>query len=180
MIKTLTLLLVTTLCYSQSQEKESYIAFSTAIDIKNAILGSKPTNNNPAVDLLFQFAMVGKNVEVNLGYENFNTIHFDKYTLGVGYHFPLYGYVFGKEIKTILIPSIEPTLIDRWGKEWQCTSSHLSIGGNLAFRWNLSDAIAAELLINALPRTDLSSRYPELHTTVPIIYSNYLKILYKF
>ena len=165
--------------YSQHKDQEHYIYFSGALDFRNAISGSQPTNNKPALDLLYQFGMVGQNIEVNIGYEQFKAICFEKYTIGVGYHFPLYGRIGNTIIKTVLIPSIEPTLIGRWGDEWQTTSSHLSIGGNLSLRWHLSDKIGLELLSNFLPRTDLYARYPEIHSSVPVIMSNYLKIIYK-
>lgn len=160
--------------------QEHYIAFSAAVDIKNGISGSTPTGNKPALDVFYQASIITPcNVEINIGYESFNKIHFDKYTMGVGYHFPLYGRIGNSVIKTTLIPSIESTLIGRWGKEWQTTSSHLSIGGNLALRWNINDAIAVELLTNFLPRTDLKARYPEKHQKIPVITSNYFKIIYK-
>lgn len=164
---------------AQTKDREHYIYFSGAFDIKNATIGSEATQEKPALDLLFQFGMVGQNVEVNIGYETFKSICFEKYTIGVGYHFPLYGRIGNKTIKTVFIPSIEPTLIGRWGDEWQTTSSHLSIGGNLALRWHLSDKTALELLSNFLPRTDLHTRYPEIHSSVPIINSYYLKFIYK-
>jgi hypothetical protein len=164
---------------AQTKDQEHYLYVSGSIDIRNATVGSDPTNNKPAADLLYQFGMVGQNIEVNIGYETFKAIHFDKYTIGVGYHFPLYGRIGNTVIKTVFIPSIEPTLIGRWGDEWQCRSSHLSIGGNLSLRWHLSDKIGVEWLTNFLPRTDLSSRYPELYSSVPIVISNYLKIIYK-
>lgn len=164
---------------AQNKDQEGYIYFSGAIDIRNAVIGSEPTNNKPALDVLYQFGMVGQNIEVNIGYERFNAISFDKFTFGVGYHFPLYGRIGNSVIKTVFIPSIEPTLIGRWGDEWQCSSSHLSIGGNLALRWHLSDKTALELLSNFLPRTDLSSRYPEIHSNVPVVPSYYLKFIYK-
>jgi hypothetical protein len=164
---------------AQPKDQEHYLAFSAGFDIRNATIGSKVTTEKPAFDLLYQFAMVSKNIEVNIGYERFNDICFDKMTFGVGYHFPLYGRIGNTVIKTVLIPSIEPTLIGRWGNEWECRSSHLSIGGNLALRWHLSDKIALELLSNFLPRTDLSARYPEIHSSVPVINSYFLKIIYK-
>lgn len=164
---------------AQPKDQEHYIYFSGAFDIKNSIIGSKATSDKPALDLLYQFAMVSQNIEVNIGYERFNAICFDKFTFGVGYHFPLYGRIGNKVIKTVLIPSIEPTLIGRWGDEWECRSSHLSISGNLALRWHLSDKTALEFLSNFLPRTDLYSRYPEIHSSVPIVPSYYLKIIYK-
>lgn len=167
--------------YGQKDEKETYIAFSTGVDIRNAIVGSKATGNKPALDVLYQFAMVGQNIEVTINYERFNTIHFDKFSFGVGYHFPLYARIGNSTVKTILVPSVEPlTLINRWGGGWS-SNSHLALGAvNLAFRWNLSDKIAIEWLNNALPRTDLSARYPQLNTSAPIVVSSYAKVLYKF
>jgi hypothetical protein len=166
--------------YSQTRDKEHYIGFSAAVDVRNGIVGSDPTDNKPALDMLYQALIVTPcNIEINIGYESFKDIHFEKYTMGVGYHFPLYGQILGREIKTTFIPSIEPTLIGRYGQEWQTTSSHLSVGGNLALRWNISDKVAVEWLCNFLPRTDLMARYPELHTKVPIVTSNYFKLIYK-
>lgn len=160
--------------------QESYQYASVAIDVRNGIVGSNPTNNTPELDLLFQAGLVGDNWEVNIVYESFKAIHFDKYSIGVGYHIPLYGRIGNKVIKTILIPSIEPSLIGRWGQEWGTTSSHLAIGGNISLRWFLSDKIAVEWLINGLTRTDLKAGYPELHKTVPIIGSNYFKVIFIF
>lgn len=166
--------------YSQPKDREHYIAFSAAFDIRNGIVGSKPTDNKPALDVFYQASIITPcNVEINIGYESFNKIHFEKYTMGVGYHFQLYGRIGNHVIKTTLIPSIEPTFIGRWGKEWQTSSCHISVGGNLALRWNLSDAIALEVLTNFLSRVDLSARYPEQHCKIPIVSSNYLKFIYK-
>ena len=104
------------------------------------VFGSVPTNNEFALDLLTQFSMVSKDVEVIIGYETFPRLDFDKYMIGVGYHIHFYGYVFKKSIHTVFIPSIEPTLLNRHG-DWgggirhNQKSFHLSLG----LRWNLSD-----------------------------------------
>jgi len=148
------------------------VYFSTGIDVRNAITGSKPTHNKSAIDAIFQFGMIERNTEVTIGYEKFSTIQFDKFCFGVGHHFHLNDAI-------TLVPGIEPSLIGRWGENWKTTSSHLSIGGNLAFRYKLSYHLSLELQVNALPRTDLFARYPELHKTVPVIVSNYFKILYR-
>lgn len=164
--------LVLILFISISYGQEHYLYTSAAIDIRNATLGSEPTNYQPELNYLLQAGIVSRNIEVNIGYERFETIKFDKMTMGVGYHFPFYS----KWGKTILIPSIEPTIINRWGNEWGSRSSHLSIGGNLSLRWNLSDTIAFELLCNALPRTDLATRYDDNK----IVISNFAKVIFKF
>lgn len=166
--------------FSQTTEKESYLSFSAGFDFKNAIIGSEATKHKSAGDFLGKFSMVGNNIEVNVGYEHFKKISFSKYTIGVGYHFPLYGRIGNTTIKTFLIPSIEPTIINRWGNEWQTKSSHLSIGANLGLRWHLNEHISSELLLNSLPRVDLHTRYPEIHNNVPVVCSFYVMIIYRF
>lgn len=186
MRKLLLALLFTSSIYAQ---KDNYMSFSTGLDIRNAIVGSNPTNNKPALDYQFQFAMVDRNFEVNVGYECFPRLNFDKYSIGIGYHLPLYGNIFGKEIKTTMIPSLEPSLIGRWGT-WgggishSQVSSHLALGVNLAFRWDLSDVWAVEYCFNSLTRTDLAAMYGNSRGKVsvegvPIVGSNYFKIVYK-
>lgn len=168
--------------YSYSQE-ERFLAntyVSAAFDIRNGIVGSDPTNNKAKVDGLYQFGMIGNNVEVTVGYENFNAIKFDRYFITAGYQFPLYAYIGGKEIKTTLITSYVASLIGRWGEEWGSTSSHLSlIGLNTALRYEISSRFAADVLVEAIPRVDLHTRYPEVHDNVPIKISVYLKIKYR-
>lgn len=179
----LLLLLSTTVLFAQSNksEREHYLAVSVGFDLKNATFGSEATKYKASGDFLGKFSMVGNNIEVNVGYERFNEISFSKYTIGVGYHFPLYGRVGNNVIKTVLIPSIEPTIINRWGEEWESSSSHLSIGLNLGVKWDLTEHLSTEILINSLPRTDLKARYPEKHdTTIPIVNSFYAMLIYRF
>ena len=99
MKKTILILMLSFTCFAQ---KEGYVYFSGAVDIKNAIVGSNPTKNKPELDLIYQFGMVGNNIEVNIGYENFKVINFDKYSIAVGYHFPLYANFLNKRLKQYL------------------------------------------------------------------------------
>lgn len=191
MIKLITI--VVALFVSKLTAQDNYLAFSGAFDVKNTITGGKSTNNEAAVDFLVQFAMVSRDVEVNIGYEAFPRLDFSKYMIGVGYHTHLYGNLFRRVIHTVFIPSIEPTLINRhgdWGGgiDYDQESSHLSLGLSLGLRWDLSDGIAVEYLFNALPRTDLKAMYGNAMdiTTgkasvsgVPIISSNFIKVVYK-
>lgn len=185
--------IVVALFFSKVTAQDNYISFSAAFDIKNAISGSAPTNNEVALDCLVQFSMVSSNVEVNIGYETFPRLDFDKYTIGLGYHTHFYGNIFSKTIHTIFIPSIEPTLINRHGN-WgggighNQESSHLSLGLSLGFRWNLSDDLAVEYLFNGLPRTDLKAMYGNALdissgkasvSGVPIVANNFIKVVYK-
>ena len=167
-MKTMILLLVTALTFAQN-DKENYLSFSGALDARNLISGSNPTNNESALNYLLQFAMVSKNFEVNVGYERFSMIQYSKNTIGFGYHIPLHTRIGNLNIKSTIIPSIEPTLINRWGKwgggiSYEQKSSHLTVGANLAYRIHISDSIAIEYLFNALPRVDLSAMYGSAST----------------
>ena len=83
--------------FAQQKDREAYIAFSTAIDMRHAIAGSDASHDMPALDVFYQASIISPvNVEINIGYESFKAAHFDKYTIGIGYHFPLYGYILGE------------------------------------------------------------------------------------
>ena len=159
---------------------QAQIYVSTGIDIRNAITGSEPTNMQPALDIITKVHLVGKNVECTIQYERFSKIGFDKFAFGVGYQFPLYGNAFGKTIKTTVIPSFEPTLIGRWktlnSGDFDSRSSHLSLGGSMTIKWDISERFSFGIVGNMLYRTDLAAKY---NTKVPIVYSNYLTLFYK-
>jgi len=162
-MKKLILILVFTSIYAQ---KESYQYVSFGTDIKFA-----------SQDLILNAGCVGNNFEMNIGYELFKQINFDKYTIGIAYHIPRYV----GNTKTVIIPSIEPTMINRWGN-WggglgdRCQrSNHLSLGFNIAIRAELTDKIMLEIQANYLPRTDLNTMYGSINNRL----SNYFKILYK-
>jgi hypothetical protein len=56
----------------------------------NAAVGSAPTNNKPALNSLFEFAMISnKGVEITVGYESFKAIKFEKYNIRAGYQFQI-------------------------------------------------------------------------------------------
>lgn len=189
-MKIFILLLVSVIAFAQN-EKENYLSFSGALDARNLVSGSEPTNNKSGLNYFLQFAMVSRNFEINVGYERFDMIQFSKNTIGLGYHIPLYARIGSMNIKSVIIPSIEPTLINRWGN-WgggisdEQKSSHLSIGANLAYRIHISDSIAVEYLFNALPRVDINAMYGNSNwkerrsiNGVPIVGSNYIKLVYK-
>jgi len=189
-MKTLILLLVSAIAFAQS-DKENYLSFSGALDARNLISGSDPTNNKSGLNYLLQFSMVSRNFEINVGYERFSMIQYSKNTIGFGYHIPLYARIGAMNIKSTIIPSIEPTLINRWGNwgggiSYEQKSSHLSVGANLAYRIHISDSIAVEYLFNALPRVDINTMYGNSNwkdrksmNGVPVVGSNYIKLVYK-
>lgn len=181
--------MLSSLTYGQmGVDVDSYAAIVIGADIRNATFGSQPTNYKPAFDGVYQLVMVGSDFELNVGYERFNysfkengmTVKaFEKYSLGFGYHFPLYGYIAGKEIKTTFIPSLEPSvilrpMIDEYG--YSGRPGFLTMGANLSFQWDISDRFAFQLTSNFLPRPDLEFLYGQNK----IVMSNYGKLVYKF
>lgn len=190
-MKKLTLLLLLTAITVNAQDKDNYISFSTGIDLKNAIVGSDPTQGKPAADLIVQFTMVSQNIEVGIGAEIYPRLDYKRYFFGVGYHFPLYAYIDGNELKTTFIPTIEPCMIDRsatWGGAFSDNnnSSHLSISLNLGFQWEVNDYIDIGYSVNFLPRTDLKAKFPAnmwsedlKFADTPISISNFVKITLK-
>lgn len=174
MKKLILLLLLTTMANAQ-------VFISTGVDIRNALVGSKPTKNNPELDFYIQLHLVDRHVDVSVGYEIFNKIGFEKYNAGIGYIFPLYCYIGDRQIKTTLLVSVEPTIIGRWktntNNDWGNTSSHLTIGASTALKWDISDRLSIGVTSNLLPRTDLNTKYP--NEPKHIVYSNYLTFYYK-
>ena len=145
------------------------IQFSTGVDIRNAIQGSKSTNEKPAIDVLYEFSMIDHNgIEITISYESFKAIKFDKYSIQVGYQFiPL------ERIK--IIPSVSYNLIGRWGKEWGTVSSHLAFGANLGLRYEINNNFDIELMAQGLNRVDLNTMYGGNNNRI----SGILKLIYK-
>jgi len=167
-------------------QKASYIAVSVGADIRNSITGSAPTNNKSAFDGIDQIHFVGANVELGMGFEHFPQLKFCRMFGSLGYHFPLYAYPFGNEIKTTFVPSLECSMITRnvtenytyKGVQYTEESKRgfMAIGLNLAAQWQLNDSFAVQLATNILPRPDIAFLYGDNKTVI----SNYFKILYTF
>jgi hypothetical protein len=75
------------LIFSSISTNSQNIYISGGIDVRNAILGSNPTNNKPAIDAIIQFGMIGGKTELVIGYEKFRAICFDKFFFGAGHQF---------------------------------------------------------------------------------------------
>jgi hypothetical protein len=175
----------------QGQDRDSYIGLSTGIDIRNAIVGSAPTDNKSAADLNLILSLVSKNWEVTAGYEHFEKINFSKYSIGVGYRFPLYCYIGNKQVRTTVAPSIEYNIINRWDKwgnslSYDEPSSHLAPSASLRIHWELGERLGLGLLLNAQVRADLGAKYPNTswHQKAtafnsPVVGSTFLVISYK-
>lgn len=176
MKKLLLIALAATAAYGQ---KDRYISLAAGTDLRS-----------PGADLIFQTALVSQDVEVNLSYEHHANLDFSRFAFGLGYHFRLFAYPGGREAVTTFIPSIEPTLINRWGNwggglgERGQSSSHLSLALNLSLNWKLNDTSGVELAANFLPRPDLLAMYGDQGGTtiggMPVVTSVFLKYVYRF
>jgi len=151
------------------------VYFSAGFDVRNLVIGSKPTNNNSELNLMAKFGMVSnKKVEVTVNYEKFNSLDFWKFGFGVG-----------KQIiiteKIMIVPTLECNLINRsddWGGGLgykDSPSSHLAFGASVPIRYNINDNWAVELQTNLLQRTDIKAKYGKDKWA----FSNFLNLIYK-
>lgn len=176
---------------SASLVSAQYVSLGAGVDVRNAIIGSEPTQNQPAFNGLLQFSMVGEEgIKVDITYEKMPKIDFERYSIGFGFIFPLYAHIRNKQIVTNFIPSLSPTIISRkgyWGGgiSKETNSAHITLGLNLSLNWRLSDSFAVEYTLNMLPRTDLSAMYPKeawkdrvVVNGVPVVGSSFIKLIY--
>jgi hypothetical protein len=141
-MKNIILLLFTTMVFSQGSP---YLSISA--DLRNGIVGSKPTNNKPEADLLFRAGVISnKDLKVGVLYENFKSIGFQKY-----------GFEIGNQIKftnrLIIVPTIEVTIIVRENL------NHLNAGLNAEIIYMLTDNLGISTIANYSTRTDLNYYY---------------------
>jgi len=166
-MKKLLLLLICNVGFAQ------HVYFSTGVDLRNGIIGSKPTDNKPELNYSLEFKMVGNNnVEVGIGFEQFNRIDFNRMYGSVGYRFEVG--------KFILIPTIEPTLINRYndwggGIGYELKQSFMTIGIGGTLEIPINDKIAVQLYCGVLPRPDIKMMYDN----DKIVISGFVKFVYK-
>lgn len=172
------------------QKKENYFSVSLGSDIKNSIVGSKPTNYKPSADLVFGLHMVSKNVELNPEIESFNEIGYLRSGLNFGYHLNNWFIPIGnKELDFTVVPNVGISVISRFGKTDKLIetkdqdyyiygkSAHIATQANLSFRLKLSDSFMLDYTANLSTRPDLMYMYP---TDEPkfLCLSNFLKLHY--
>lgn len=152
------------------------ISFTAGVDIRNSVTGSDATKNNPEIDCLLKFGMVNASgVEATVGFEQFSAIDFNKFYLGIGYQIKITD-------KLIIVPTLEPTLINRYD-DWggglgykDNESSHLALGLSCPIRYNFNENFAIEIHSNLLPRVDLKAKYSG---DMKYVVSNYICVVYK-
>lgn len=167
MKKLIIALLLTNLATAQ------HVYFSVGADLRNGIIGSKPTNNKPELNYCIEFKMVGNNnVEVGIGFEEFSRIDFNRMYGTLGYRF--------EAGKFILTPTIEPTLINRYnnwggGISYELKQSFMTIGVGANLEIPINDKLGVQLYCGALRRTDIKMMYGNDE----IVISGMVKFIYK-
>jgi len=147
------------------------VSFSAGVDVRNAFVGSQPTQNKPEVDYLLGFNMISFNrFDVGIFYENFNRIKFTRYGCSVGYQLPI-------TEKLIVTPSIEFSLINRGEveKEFSGNGGFMSYGLNCKVQYEILDNFCIGLKGNYIKRNDLSYLYGGTN----LLFSGYLELAYK-
>ena len=137
------LLLVTSML--QAQPKYAFV--TAGFDVANAIQGSKPTNDKPALDGQIKIGAAYNNFECLVAYENFNAINFQQFGFAVNYVvYPFYkvDLAFGGEYQMIFR---------------QANSSFLSYGVNLEPRYDITDKWTIGLQLNYKHRPDIEALY---------------------
>jgi len=137
-----------------SDIKAQNVQFSVAIDVRNGITGSDPTDNKPALDLLLGYQMIDKNgMVVGLFYESFKEIEFTKYGFTLGYQVDV-----SERFK--IIPDVEFGMIIRKDFDgFEGKGSFFTIGGNATFQYDISEHFALSMKTNISKRTDLDYMY---------------------
>lgn len=169
MKKIIFLLLIANVAQSQN------VYFSAGIDVRNAIAGSKPTNNKSELDLNLKFGLVSnKGIEITVNYEKFNAIDFSRFSFGLGKQIEI-------NDKFKVVPTLEYGLINRSG-DWggglstkNNNSSHLGWGISLPIRYEINDNFAVELQSQLLQRVDINTKYGGNN----FVLSNFVNLVYK-
>jgi len=171
-MKKLTLIVLLISCMSYAQNK---LTFSIGGDVRNCIVGSDPTNNEPKADLLFKLTIQNQSImEFGLGAEVFPAIDYTKVFVSIGARLPILE-------RLDIIASLEPSVIDRTGTWGGSTNgkdvyrSYVTGGGSLVLRYKPFNSIYFEAQTNITYREDLVARYGEKN---PLKASNYLSIVF--
>jgi len=148
--------------------QQSFCSISGNIDARNALIGSKPTGNNPALDFTLKVHAVSKGFEMSGGYERFQQIGFSREMANFGYNSERFIPIGNKDFDFTAIPYIGGSLIHRFGKDDRTVgdkfiygnSSHLALQIGMSFRYAISDKWLLDLTYEIMTRPDLNYLYP--------------------
>lgn len=140
---------------------QTYVSLSA--DVRNAIIGSTPTNNKPEMDFILRAGVISnKGLKVGILFEKFDAIGFNKYGFEIGQRI-------GNE-KLQLIPAVELGWIER------CKMNSWTVGANTEILYFLNNNLGITATCNLSWRTDLNEMYGGNNWK----FSNYIGLIYKF
>lgn len=162
---------------AQQLSKESYLSVSFKTDVKNALVGSEPTDYKPALNYQIKVNMVSDNFELAPGYERFNEIDFERFSLDFGWHSQRYIPLGFKEFDFTIVPSAGFSMIKRYSELEDGHPMFFAVQGSLSFRYKLSDKLLIDWTVEGITRSDIKYLYPnDPHKGYTI--SNYVGIHY--
>lgn len=162
-----TLLLVSSGMFSQNK-----ITASIGGDIRNCIVGSKPTNYEPKSDLLFKLNIENERMmEVGLGAEIFPSIDYNKVFVSVGRRVDLF-----KGLS--VIGTIEPSVIDRtddWGGGLGKSDPKMffTLGASGIIRYKPFNGVFFETQLGFVHRMDSKAQFNDPHPIKPSVYFSF-------
>jgi len=158
------LIILLLLCIScNAQPKYAFV--TVGFDVKNALVGSAPTNNKSALDGQIKIGATYNNFEMIMQYESFNKIDFQQFGFATNYVvYPLY--------KVDLAFGLETGIIFR-----QQNSSFISCGANLEIRYDLFERWNVGIQFNVKSRPDIEALYNTGKNEFRA--SNFINIRYK-
>jgi len=151
-ILTILLILLTVIGYSQ-------ISTTIGFDIKNMVVGSEQTNNNPSLDLIIGFKARENNLEIGLNYERFQKINYQDYSVTVGFYHE------STNKKNLFYSNLEFGQIIR-----EENIGHFYHGVNIGYTYSINQHLGIVLETNIANRTDLGNYWRQ---------SNFVKLEYK-
>ncbi len=125
------------------RDKLNYKFATLGVDVRNGLVGSKPTDDKSALDFQAKLGAVSNNWEVSLFYERFERIRFQAYGVNVGYNLQL-------PLNLDLYSGIELGSIIRNEKE-----NSLMCGSNLELRYHLNKRFVVGAQLNSRLRIDI-------------------------
>lgn len=175
------LILVSAILLGLNASAQGYFSVSLKTDVKNALVGSKPTDYQPALDLLVNLNMIDdNNIELSVGYESFHKIGFRRYSVDLGYLADRYIPLGNKEFDFSVTPSIGFSFIQRYNmvdSAQSDISSHTAFQGNLSFRTKITDRLLLDFTTQLMTRPDLKHHYPN-DNPKDFVLSNFVGIHY--
>ena len=175
----LIMLMITSYTYSQDSNKDRYLYLSYGVDAKNALLGSKPTGYNQALNWLGEFHIVEENFNLGFGYEKFSDIKFERKFISFGYNC-YFDNLIDLNGKFSIQPSLEWSVIQRGKMEsdQDPNRTYSMPSANINFHYDLHKNIAVQLYASFIPRVDTREIYHQEHSKV--ISSFGVKGVFKF